>query len=93
MESYELTAEQDKAVDALERALKKCAEAGVYLWDNYGTISAVNALTISSIVTSDHGEPLDHDQVRELRFFTSKGTGGLPLWRAANADDALFVER
>lgn len=87
--NYELTPEQEKAFASLIRALAKCRATKVYLWDNYGTISAVNGRRVDRIVTSVRGgEPLDHGQVSTIPGSITRG-----LWFGSNADDDLFVER
>jgi hypothetical protein len=87
--NYELTPEQEKAFASLERAILKCKAARVYLWDNYGTISAINGRKVNAITTNPRdGEPLDHSAVSTISVSARRG-----CWHGSNADDALFVER
>lgn len=82
---YSLTSEQEKAFRALERALKKCKNSKIILWDNYGTISAVNGkIVCPPVPDSGCGELLDDMMVTTA---LSKG-----CWYGSNADDDLFVE-
>lgn len=81
-QSIELTPAQLKAFQSLKRALKKCADQGIYLWDNYGTISAVNGDRVSIIGPDlSLGHPLPESEVSEIT--TS-------CWRNSNADDPLY---
>lgn len=84
--SYYPTKAQQGAIAELERALAKCSRAGVYLWDNYGTLSAVNGQVVNSVTTHPRvdTQPLDDDQVLEL--------GQPACWNTSNSDDQLFVE-
>jgi len=83
MKDYSLTLEQEKAFKSLKRAFKKCSEAHVIVWDDYGHISAVNGKIVYT-PSPDEGyeEPLDSSLVSD---FTSKA------WNDSNADDPLFV--
>lgn len=80
-----LTPEQKKAFAQLKRAFTACAMSGLYLWDNYGTVSAVNGKGIACLVTdSGRGELAD----------PSNFEGFVPKrWGSANADDPLYIER
>lgn len=79
-----LTPEQKKALMQLKRAFTACAKAGLYLWDNYGSVAAVNGKGIACITTDARcGELADHNNFEE---FTPKH------WGAANADDPLYVQ-
>lgn len=82
-QSYELTSKQQKAFAQLKRAFKACEKANVYVWSNYGTISAVNGNIIKHIGPNDPlGESLNYTYVSSI-FGYSLGD---------NADDALYVE-
>ena len=84
MENYELTDEQKKAFRALELALLKCDQAGLYIWSNYGTLSAVNGEVVKVVAPDESlGEPLDYNKVSSI---LSKDI-------RENADDDLFVKR
>lgn len=80
--TVQLTPEQDKAIASLERALSKCVKAGLYLWDDYGTISAVDGNNVSSLDITETDSPLDRDKVSILIC---------PAWHGSNADDPLYV--
>ncbi len=83
-ELLRLTPDQKKALAQLKRAFTACEKAGLYVWDNYGTISAVNGKNITGITTDARcGELLD--QVN-TQGFNSK------VWGSANADDPLYVQ-
>ncbi len=86
--SYSLTPEQLKAFKALERAFRKCEKVGIYCWDDYGTISAVNGNLVESVAPENNPEkygfaPLDRDMTS--CFFS-------PAWHGSNADDPLYVK-
>ena len=84
--SYELTKAQEAAVKELEAALRKCNRAGVYLWDDYGSIRAVNGRVVRHISPDDsYGEMLDRSQVYDVS--TPK------CWHSSNSDDTLYVQR
>ena len=83
-EDYSLTPDQMKAFAALKRAFARCNKEGVYVWDNYGFISAVNSYAINSIICGYGEEEIDDMQVES---FSPKG------YRGSNADDPLYVER
>jgi len=84
---YEPTSAQVKAFRQLVAALKACSQAGLYVWDDYGTISAVNGLVVKWVAPEEYNRDnllaLDRDQV--LTIHTS-------CWRGSNADDTLYVE-
>ena len=78
-----LSPEQTKAFTQLKTALTKCAKAGIYLWDDYGTISAVNGNFVEEITTDPKtGDELDRGEVSTV---SSKA------WHGSNADDTLYV--
>lgn len=86
---YELTPTQAKAFASLERAMRKCKAAGVYLWDDYGTISAVNGRKLNAVTTN----PKDTERLDDAMVTRMPGSASSKCWRGSNADDALFVER
>ncbi len=80
-----LTPEQQKAFRRLKQAFAACAKSGLYLWDNYGDISAVNGGGIDCITTDSRGgELLDESNLARLRP---------KKWGSSNADDPLYVQR
>jgi len=88
MESYELTPEQQKAVKSLRRAFKRCEDAGLHLWDDDGTIRAVNGQVVDMVSPEvnpgSEWETLDREQVDEV--YSEFG-----CWHGSNADDPLMV--
>ncbi len=82
MADYSLTTEQEKAFNALRRAFKRCKKENIYLWDNYGTISAVNGGIVHGVCPdSSYDAPLDDSMV----------SISTECNLSANADDSLFV--
>lgn len=80
-----LTPEQLKIIAQLRTALTKCHKAGIYLWDNGGTISAVNGKMVDMVTTdSACGDELNNADVTSI---VSKA------WHGSNADDLLYVIR
>ena len=80
---YNLTQEQEEAFNELASALKKCAELNVYIWSDYGLVSAVNGNIVNDIapeVTLD--EALDEQYVSRIYGYEIH----------ENSDDPLFVE-
>ncbi len=85
---YFLTSEQTKAVESLQRALKKCDKANVYLWDNSDTITAVNGNVVSGIMPKDkhwHEDlgPEMEEQIATILF--------AKCWKGSNVDDTQYV--
>ena len=78
------THEQFKAFQKLKRAFRDCEKAGLHVWDNYGTIEAVNGHIMSCPVPNNL-LPIQYDG--EGEWFTSD------CWRGSNADDTLYYER
>lgn len=79
-----LTPVQRKAFSALKSAMTRCAKAGIYLWDDSGTISAVNGKNVEDVCTDDRiGDELDRSYVET---FSSRA------WHGSNADDLLYVK-
>ena len=84
MDNYDLTAEQMKVFKKLKRVLSECSKLGIYIWDDYGTISAVNGNIVNGVVPDENiGEELDRSQVESIYE---------KCWKGSNADDTLFVE-
>ena len=84
-----MTEEQEKVFESLERAFKKCSKVGLLVWDNYGTITAVNGKKIQKVYPSVGAsyEKCDKDFDDEIaKWFTSD------CWNGSNADDPLKVE-
>ena len=80
-----LTPEQKKALSTLKRAFTACSKAGLYVWDDYGSLSAVNGKHIARLGTdSRYGEVLDRGLVER---FNPKCYG------PGCADDPLYIER
>lgn len=50
------TSEQEKAIKAVDRAMKKAHKVGVEFWDNYGTLTAYNANKITHPDVTENGE-------------------------------------
>lgn len=86
MSSYHPTKAQMEALDELKAALAKCSRAKVYLWDDYGTISAVNGRVVKAVTSDDqhHDAKLDGSQVVRL--------GKPGCWHSSNSDDQLYIE-
>lgn len=84
MKSYNLTKSQQAAFDSLEKAFLRCQREGLYIWSDYGTLSAVNGQVVE-IIGPDESlkEPLDHNQVSII----------LSQDIRENADDKLFIKR
>jgi hypothetical protein len=84
MKSYKLTKKQEQAFASLERALLRCEKEGLYIWSNYGTVSAVNGKVVQTVAPDESlGEPLDDAQVSFI----------LSMDIRENSDDPLFVRR
>lgn len=84
MRNYKLTPKQQELFRSLNDALNACLDAGLYIWDNYGTLSAVNGHVITTVAPDESlGEPLDVDSVSSVDF----------IWLNSCSDDALFVKR
>lgn len=80
-----LTPDQEKASAELKRAFTACTKAGVYLWDDYGTIAAVNGRNISHLGTDEsYGEEVDRNHIRGVNP---------KCWHSGNADDPIYIER
>lgn len=78
-----LTKLQSGAFKRLESAFKECQRLGMYLWDNYGSISAVNGRDIKCLAPDDTlPHRLDEDMVSSL---------SVTCWHGSNADDKLFI--
>lgn len=45
----ELTNDQDNAIKSLERAFKKCKDAGIYFHNCYGTLRAYDGAVVENI--------------------------------------------
>lgn len=79
-----LTADQKKAFQALKRAFKKCSDAGLIVWDNYGAIEAVNGHRVT--------KP-SPDSVYPHRYESSHGSWFTPdCLGGSNADDPLYYD-
>lgn len=79
-----LTPEQRKVFANLKRAFTACEKAGIYLWDNYGSVSAVNGRVVNMISTDNRcGEFFDQDG---LDYWSPEN------WHGSNADDSLYVD-
>lgn len=79
-----LTPEQKKAFAQLKRAFTACAKAGLYIWDDYGRVAAVNGKGIDCLVAdSSCGELADRDN---FEVFKPK------RWGSANSDDPLYIQ-
>lgn len=80
-----LTPEQKAAFTQLKRAFTACAKAGLYLWDDDGTIAATNGKHIERLGTDkSYGEPLDRSNIEGVNP---------ACWHASNSDDPLYIER
>jgi hypothetical protein len=78
---YGLTPIQKKAWTKFIRCFRRCRELGIYIWDDYGSLAAVDGHVVKCIAPdADLIELLDHDQV-------SREDSKL----SANADDPLFI--
>lgn len=53
VENDDVTAEQNKAIKGLERALKKCAEAKVALYGMSGELTAYNGKALDNAFAND----------------------------------------
>jgi len=85
MKSYELTEKQKKAFINLKKAFTRCCKEGLYIWDNYGDISAVNGEIVAEVCTDSRwSEKIDFLDVEE---FTPK------CWGGSNTDDTLYIVR
>lgn len=84
---YSLTESQKKAFRALARAVKRCEKENIYLWDNYGSLTAVNG----DVVLSIHPVELSHDDFPELEHNLTSVINS-KNWYAGNSDDPLCVE-
>jgi hypothetical protein len=83
MADYRLTPKQKAAFEQLDKAIKRCMEADVYMWIDYTALCAVNGSVVSFVAPdSTIGDPLDRDQLEMVDgvFFD------------ANADDGLYVK-
>jgi len=82
MDDYSLTPEQEKALAALERAFKRCIKENVYVWSNYGTVSAVNGNIIRGISPDPSYEEKLDDSMVSIVSEVNLGD---------NADDQLYI--
>lgn len=78
------TPEQMKAIRSLERAFKKCKEAGIFFHNCYGHLIAFNGRIVKSV--NDEKEHPDEIDCSEWNYCV-KNTFGLDMW----ADDKHFV--
>lgn len=78
-----LTHEQKKAFLSLKRAFEKCSKSGVYVWDNYGRISAVNGKIVQEVNTGGGYDDI-LDDTAYVSFFPSCLGNSV-------SDDKLFV--
>jgi hypothetical protein len=83
MINYSLTREQQDIFNELIKVLVKCDKSGIYLWDNYGTISAVNGNVVECVASDDTlDKPLNSNMVEWV---------SPSCWKHGNADDPLYV--
>ena len=84
MSQKKLSNKQQSSVYFLARALESCVRNNVYLWDDYGLISAVNGNWILDIRADDLLDEILDDSIVDV----------LPssCWHGSNADDNLFVK-
>lgn len=83
MRDYSLTPKQCKKFAQLKRAFTECEKAGLYVWDDYGKISAVNGLVVKQVCPDEsYDARLEDDSVS--MFYPR-------CWGSSNADDPLFV--
>lgn len=79
-----LTPTQKKVFKALEMAFKDCSIAGLMVWDNYGTIEAVNGKKVTKPYPKDDQSGILYDN--EGEHFNPK------CWGGSNSDDNLYYE-
>jgi hypothetical protein len=83
MTDYTLTKKQQEAVENLRKAHAACRRAGVYFWDDYCTVRAVNGRAVRTVTVDprDTDGELDRTQVTDV--FTLSNM---------NADDTLYFQ-
>lgn len=82
-----LTEKQMKAIESVERAIKRAGKLGVNFWDNYGTLTAFNAnkITLPTPDPKDQFSLEENDNELLVHALDVQG-----LFFAGNADDELF---
>ena len=85
--NYSLTPKQQRVFARLEKAVRACQAANIFLWDDYGTLSAVNGEIVNDIIPAVKGfadelEPLNEGLVSRV----------IGAYFHHNADDPLYVE-
>ena len=85
MDDYSLTPKQAIAFEQLKRVIEKCRKDNIYLWDDYGVISAVNGNIVSCVAPDPNlDETLDEDMISCISS---------QCWNGSNSDDPLYVKR
>lgn len=86
MEDYTLTEDQIKAIKKVETAMNNAKKAGVFFWDDYGSMAAYNHNIIGQPVPDHYTltEKMNESKIYRLRV----GNFG-----AGNADDQLYIKR
>ncbi len=79
-----IKSDQEKAIAALERAIKACEKAEVYLWDDYGCIGALDGRVVVSVCPDDSYD----EELPESEIYTIHS----PAWHPAVADDQNLVK-
>ena len=80
---FPLTTAQRAACASLTRALQRCAREGVYLWDYYGTITAVNGKQVGAVAHDDVASGIPMELVDQIDVYSGDG------WGDATSDDPL----
>lgn len=83
MADYSLTKKQEAAVAELKKAFAACRRAGVYFWDDYCEIRAINGRVALNVCVDPNGSDGPFDREQATNVFS------LPT---SNADDPLYVK-
>jgi hypothetical protein len=62
---FDLTPAQEKAFKELEKAYKKCIKSGIYFYNCYGALSAVDKSKISKYINEPEGSCLSNQELMD----------------------------
>jgi len=94
MIDHSLTKKQAEAFADLKRAFARCSRLNIIVWDDYGSISAVNGHKVNAPETSgEHGDrAARRDGVDLEQLDKSTVPSFAPTcWSGSNADDPLYI--
>jgi len=87
-EAIAFTEAQNKAIKAIDIAMRKCDKLGVAFWDNYGSLTAYNAKKITCPDVTETGE-FGYESIDYYEYITEVYSRN---FHAGNADDPLSFD-